>query len=307
MKALEQLVVRARTRVREERARLGLGGRPARLVVRLDDHDAPGAIPESTLKLDDWFDAIVRVVEWSGALPVVIVGRADHRLLAEVVRFAHRLECPTSLRTSAAGLTQARADELVDCGLEQAIVRVAGVTDAVQRDVLGETAADTRSAIAALRAARASRGASLDIVIEVPFDDRSVTELRAIVEEARVAGVDGVRIASPWAGGPYAPAAMEAARWLEGQRGFDRTGTGTYAALRALRGGGPGVARTSGSCPVGALQVELLPDATVRCCPFKADTARLGDAMEPAWTALAGHRAAIKACDRACAHPLLTA
>lgn len=293
--------------MREGRARLGLGGRPARLLVRLDDLDAPGTVPEATLKLDDWFDAIVRVVEWGGALPVTVIGRADHRLLAEMVRFAHRLECPTTLRTSAAGLTRARADELVDCGLERVIVRVAGVSDAVQEAVLGERAEDTRAAIAALKGARASRGAPLDIVLEIAFDERGAMEIEPLVREARAQTVDGVRIAAPWAGGPYTPAPLDAALWLSSQRGFDRTPAETYAALRGMRGGGPGEPRTHGSCPVGVLQVELLPDATVRACPFKGDTARLGDTMEPAWAGLAQHRAAIRSCDRSCAHPLLTA
>ncbi len=308
MKALEQLAVRARARVRAELARLGLGGRPSRLVVRLDDLDAAGPVPAATLQLDDWFDAIVRVVEWSKPLPVQVVGRADHRLLAEVVRFAHRLECPTSLRTCAAGLTQGRADELVDCGLDQVVLRVAGVSDETQGAVLGETVADTRRAIAALQAARASRGAGLDIVVEVPFSDATAAELRALVEEARVVGVDGVRLGAPWQGGPLRPGAIDALEWAAAQPApFNRTPEAAYAALRGMRGDGPGLARAKGACPVGTLQVELLPDGTVRSCPFKGDTTRLGDEMAPAWQALAAHRAAIRACDRACAHPLLTA
>lgn len=308
MKALEQLAVRTRARLREGRARLGLGGRPARLVVRLDDLDAPGPVPAETLKLDDWFDAMVRVVEWTGALPVHVVSRADHRLLAEIVRFAHRLECPTSLRTSAAGMTQARADELVDCGLEQVYVRVAGVSEEAQAAVLGETVTDTRRAIAALQAARHSRGAALDIVLEAPFHARSARELRALYEEARTVGVDGVRVAAPWQGGPFDAGALDALAWVAGQAGpFNRTAPALAAALGKMGGGGPGARRDVGACPVGALQVELLPDGSVRSCPFKGDTTRVGDAMAPAWQALAAHREAIRRCDRACAHPQLSA
>ncbi|MES2638271.1 MAG: hypothetical protein V4850_02270 [Myxococcota bacterium] len=308
MKALEQLVVRARTRLREGRALAGLGGRPARLVLRLDDLDAAGPIPAPSMKLEEWYDAVVRVVEWSGPLPVHIVARADHAFLADMVRFAHRLECPTRLRTTAAGITSRRADELVDCGLEQILVRVAGVNDATQQAVLGESVADTRRAIAALLAARVSRAAPLDIVLEVPFDVRSAPELRALCEEARSVGVDGVQVAAPWKGGPFESGALDALSWVAKQEApFRRTPTDIVDIVRAMKDDGPGAARTRGSCPVGTLRLELLPDGTVLSCPFKGDRTRLADNMAPAWKALEKHRNAIRSCDRTCAHPELSA
>ncbi len=308
MKALEQLVVRARTRLREGRAQVGLGGRPARLVLRLDDLDAPGPIPAGSLTLDGWYDAVVRVVEWSGPLPAHIVARADHPLLADLVRFTHRLECPTTLRTSAAGMTPRRADELVDCGLERVRVRVAGVTEATQQAVLGESVADTRRAIAALLEARASRGAPLEIVLEVPFDARTASELRALHDEARVVGVDGVRVAAPWQGGPFERGALDALAWVASRPGpFRQTPPDLLGALRAMRGDGPGAARVHGACPVGTLRLEIHPDGTLLSCPFKGDRTRMADTMAPAWEALAAHRSAIRSCDRACSHPELSA
>ncbi|MDP2306351.1 MAG: hypothetical protein Q8P18_10030 [Pseudomonadota bacterium] len=310
---MEQLVVRARTRLREGRALAGLGGRPARLVLRLDDLDAPGPIPAELLKLEDWYDIVVRVVEWSGPLPVHLVARSEHPFLAEMVRFAHRLECPTTLRTTAAGISPRRADELVDCGLERIVVRVAGVNEATQRAVVGESVADTRRAIAALLAARVSRAAPLDIVLEVPFDARTAPELRALCEEARTVGVDGVRVAAPWAGGPFESGALDALGWVAKQdRPFRRTSADTLGAVREMRGDGPGTPRKGGACPVGTLRVEILPDGTLLSCPFKGDRTRMlsrdpSGAMALAWKALEKHRDAIRTCDRACAHPELTA
>jgi hypothetical protein len=312
VKALEQLVIRARTRWRVGRAFTGGAARPARLVLRLDELDAPArsdgaATPAATLTVDGWYDVVVRVVEWAGALPVHLVARADNPLLPDMVRFAHRLECPTHLRTSASGLVRARAEELVDCGLERVVVRVAGVSDAVQGAVLGETVADTRAALSALLAARASREAALDIAIEVPFDARTAPELQALFEEARSVGIDGVRVAAPWSGGPFGAGALDALGLLAGQAGpFSRTSAETVAALRSMRGDGPGVARKQGACPVGALRLEVLPNGTLLACPFKGDQRPLGDSMAPAWDALAAHRDAIKRCDRACVHPELS-
>jgi hypothetical protein len=308
VKALEQLVVRARTRVREERARRGVGGRPARLSVRLDDLDAPGPVAADTAKLDDWYDAIVRIVEWSGPLPAQLVARADHRFLADLVRFTHRLECPTTLRTTAAGVNARRADELVDCGLERILVRVAGVSEGVQQAVLGESVADTRRAISALIAARASRGQPLDIALEVPFDERTAPELRALHEEARAVGVDGVLVAAPWRGGPFSPAALAALSWVAEQpEPFRRTPSDLAETLGRLTGGEPGAPRLRGACPVGALRVELQADGSLHSCPFKADSVRIGDTMAPAWKALDAHRAAIRGCSRTCVHPDLSA
>lgn len=277
-------------------------------MLRLDDLDAPGPTPTETLTLDNWYDAIVRVVEWSGPLPTHLVARADHRFLADLVRFTHRLECPTTLTTTAVGLTQRRADELVDCGLERVAVRVAGVTDATQQAVLGESVADTRRAIAALFAARVSRGAPLDIVLEVPFDARTGSELRALHEEARTVGVDGVRVAAPWRGGPFGAGELDALAWHASQpEPFRRTPAELLEAVRAWKGDGPGAARVRGTCPVGALRLEILPDGSLQSCPFKGDRARVADTMAPAWEALAAHRTAIRGCDRACSHPQLTA
>jgi hypothetical protein len=304
VKALEQLIVRSRARWREERARRGLGGRPARLLVRVDDLDAPVPPPASTLKLDDWHEAIVRVVEWSGPLPVHIVSRAGDRLLPELVRFAHRLECPTTLRTCAAGLSPARAEELVDCGVDRVLLRVAAFEDGVQGAVLGESAADARAALAALAAARASRGAALDIVVEVPFDRVTVPLMRATFDEARRLGADGGRLVAPWSGGPWDAGLVDAAAAvLGGDARFDRTSAATLPAVREMRGDAPGTRRTRGACPVGTLQVELLRDGSIRACPFKEGAVPLGDAMQPAWQGLASHRAAVSRCDRSCAHP----
>lgn len=283
MKALEQLVVRVRSRVREVRARRGLGGPPARLVVRLDDLDAPRPIEDARFTLDDWQESVVRIIEWSGALPVHIVGRSDHRLLAEMVRFAHRLECPTLLRTEPRVLAH-RADELVDCGLDRVLI------------LWGDDTLST-DAIQALIEARTSRGVPLDIQVELPFSPSSAADLRRIADLAAKAGADGASVGVPWRGGPYATPTVDSARAHKG-----RTSPAALDVLARMDAVAPGAPRKKGSCGVGTLRVELLPDGSLHCCPFKPDSVRLGDAMAPAWAALSAHRAAVGSCDRVCAH-----
>jgi hypothetical protein len=286
VKALEQLVIRARAGWRTRRARVG-GTRPARLLLRIDDFDAPGEIPAATLDLDKWFDLVVRVVEWGGALPVTIVSRVTNPLLAELVRFCHRLECPTSLRTGPADLTLRRAEELVDMGLAAVAVRM----DAASREAT--------DAIAALVAARASRGLPLDIVAELPPGPG----IRERWEAARAAGADGAALAAPWRG---AAAGGDGIAWAKGQGGrFQRTRREVFTAIEAANPSPdqPGRPGRAGACPVGSLRLEALPDGTLRSCPFQPGAVPAGDRAADAWAALADHRAAIRRCDRACAHP----
>lgn len=305
MKVLEQFIIQARSRFRAERARRGRPGRPARLWIRLDDLDAPGPVPAPTLNAGRWHETIVRVVEWAGALPVHVVARADHPLAVDVLRFAHRLECPTTFRTSARGLDARRAEALVDGGLDTAVVRVAGVTDATQGAVLGETVDDAKRALAALMEARGSRAARLETIVEVPLDARSARELPRVFAWARQAGADGARIAPPWRGVAPDPGAIEALAWAEAQRGrFARTPAEAFATARAMvTDGEPGAARTEGRCPVGGLRMELLPDGTARSCPFLGAPTDVGEVLADAWAAQAPYRNAIARCGRRCAHP----
>lgn len=305
MKALEQLIIQTRSRLRARRA-LSFGeGRPSRLTLRLDDLDAPGPIPAATSSATRWHEHVIRFVEWEGALPTEVVGRAEHALLCDLVRFAHRLECPTTLRTSAKGLAP-RAEELVDAGLDVAIIRVAGSSDAVQGAVLGETVDDARDAIEALLRARGSRSSRLDVLVEVPVDPRGLPELRELVAFTKALGVDGLRLAAPWRGGPWDDASRAALAWAAEQKGrFHQTPPEVFEALARMAGDGPGAPRQGGRCPVGALRVELLPDGSVRSCPFLGAAVPVGERLEDAWKALEETRGAIRRCERHCAHPEL--
>lgn len=307
MKALEQWVIRSRARLRLGRARLAGGAaRPARAELRLDDLDAPGKIGAETLDLEGWYDAVVGIVEWAGALPIRVVARGGHPLLPELIRFGHRLECPVSLRTSAAGIDVARAQALVDAGLAEIRVRVAGVSNGVQRAVLRETAADTHRAIAALLDARRSRGSPLRILVEVPVDPRGAAELPEIFGAARASGIDGVALAAPWRGVALDAATIAAVEWARTQPPpFHATAPAVLQALLGMKDvdGEPGVPRRSGACPVGAVRLEVRADGAVYACPFIEGRSTTKPPVAAAWEALSGHRAAIRGCGRACAHP----
>ncbi len=299
MKLLESLIIRGRTRAR---ARLNRGERPARLDIRLDDLDAPNAVPDASLDLDGWQARIVEVVQWAGAMSVRIVARADHALLPDIIRFCHRLEMPTSLRTNARGLDRRKAEELVDRGLGECVLRVAGLDDAIQGAVLGDTASEADAAITALVLARHSRIAQIGVVIEIPFDARTARGVRSLIAWARGKGADGVTLASPFRGEPPDAYMNEAIDVYQAESApFRRTSRTIIERIERLDG--VGAPRTRGRCPVLS-RLELLPDGTARCCPFKAG--RGEGALAVAWADLAPHREDVARCDRTCGHPELS-
>lgn len=276
MKAVEQFRIHAAAAWRSRRARSGGEPLPAHLVLRLDGFDAPAPTPASTLALADWHARIVSVLEVTRPLPVRVIAEAGNPLLAEVARFAWRLECPVTVRTGP-GIDRHIAEALVDAGVRRIVV-----VAALEADVV------------ALVAARLSRNARLDVVVEIPF--RVGVDPVAATEALRAAGADGAWVGAPWRSGPTG-AAGAIAGW---HASFHRTPATVMAALSRFDGG-VGVPRTRGVCPVGGLRVELGPDGTWSQCPFHPGATTALEFVA-AWPALASHRSTIRTCTRACVH-----
>jgi hypothetical protein len=306
MRMVEHRLARVRLGARRLRARLGRVDpahvRPARLVLDLSaPRDAADLAPGALRNL------VVGAVDWLGPVPVgfLVGARADHPALLDLVRFAHRLECPTRLTTTGPGLDAPRALALVDRGLEAARVTVAGVSDARQQAVLGVDAASATTALQALVAAREARGAALDIEVAVPFVAGVEAELEALVAWATQLGADGLRLVAPHApaDAPRTVAAFDALP----TDGSCRTSRSARAALRALSGSddpGPGLPRGRAAlpCPVGGQRLAVDARGAAACCPHKPGIGTFGGDVPALWRQAGPHLAAIRACDRACAH-----
>lgn len=326
MRALEHRLAWSRWQSRRIRARLGprdpAAATPARLVLRLDTDDLLEDLGQgAVLTPAAWHRAIVAWVERAGPVPVTVLAgrRVGEPLAAELVRFAHRLECPVSLVSHGPGLDRAKAAELIDRGLGALRVLVGGVSEDVHRAVVGSELAHAIGAVDAAQAARRDRGAALDIEVGLPWRHPAQSEARAVVGWARQAGADGLRVLPPGRAKALAvdPELLDAL--VDPSDPFHRTDPGTLAALHvaaARPDGLPGIPRSEalGSrrlrpCPVGGLRLELSARGRLTCCPF-LDPIHPG--LEPAsqdlaeaWLQAGPHLSAIRACARMCAHPEL--
>ncbi len=336
MKFIERAEIQLRARWRVVRAMRGLaGGWPARLLIRLDDLDAPDAgtglamaAAAETVRQppasgnfktapgkwrihrreEGWQDLIVRIYSGAGVVPTRFVGRPGAPFLVPLVRFAHRLEAPTSLRTCGRGMTARLAEELVDAGLEEVWVRLAGLSGELQRAACGEEVEEAQAAIRMLMAARSGLGKGMRVGVEVPFRAEGAREIAGVFRWAQEAGADMCRVAVPFTGGRWEPQQAVMLDLLSLYRPpFNRTSPEALMALRRMSGaaatGAPGAERRSGSCPVGGLQWEVLPDMRLRSCPFKAGSAGIDAGAAEVSGQLVQHRAAIRACRRECHHP----
>ncbi len=292
MKLIETLRIRATSRVRREKARLGLGQRPARLDIRLDGFDAPLAGDMPGLTLEAWQERVVELLQWAGPMPVRITAHAGHALLPDLVRFCHRLEMPVTVRTGPDGLSGPRAEELLDRGMQ--------ICELVATTLEGPG----EEAVRALVHARNSRGVPLTVHVHIPITEASAAGARANFEAARGLGADGVVLCPPWQGlslSATAGAAVAAAL-AEGWP-LQKTSAGAREVLGSMRAGGPGAPRKGGKCELGGLRLALLPDGKAVVCPFKPGMAS-GPLADSAGD-LGAHRDAIRRCDRVCGHPEL--
>lgn len=285
MKALQQLLLRGRAAGRRLAAEAGRPRRPAALVLRLDGTDAdPGGPPgPPSLSLEDWQDHIAAVVQEAGPLPTRVIGAAGHPWMAETARFAWRLECPVTVRTTPVGLDEAVARSWVDAGVRRVIL-------------LDDGGEGTVEALAALRAGAGHRTGVFDVLVECGPEAGALAERGVRLREA---GADGVRARVPWQG-------RGEAAWIEAARGWiasaNRSGADALAVWAEMDGAGPGAPRAAGHCPVAGLRLELRPDNRACHCPMLAGGVPMGPELAPVLAALGPQREAIHGCARRCAH-----
>ena len=297
MKLLEKSWIDVRAQFR----RLRRASRPSRLLLRLDDLDAPGPLPATDMNVEAWQTQLVELYTWAGVVPTVLVGRVGNPLVSSLIRFCHRLEAPTTLRTAGSGLSLRAAEGLVDDGLDRLWIRMSGA--ASHEKLCGEPLGLTQDAVRAILRARADRKVPLKVGIEAVFRLESARELPGIFREAKDLGVDHVRVLPPWLGPAWDSRQSVMVDLLALERPpFHVSPPTVLAGLREMQDGQPGSPRRGGRCPVGG-QLELLTDRSMRSCPFHPGTVSAEVAIDQITAGLAAHQDRIRRCDRVCHHP----
>lgn len=194
MKELEQFVAQSRAKWRSLRARLPLGARgasPVRVVLELD------RVGEGAPTPADWKKTLVSSITWLGPVRVCVKSSGDSIALAlDLVRFCHRLECPTHLVT-AGPVSDEEAVAFLDRGLGAVTVRVAGLDEPTQQAVVGNSLESAANALYAFSTARGQRSRSLGILVNVPAHPTNLDSLEAISGWALQSGADRVVLGLP--------------------------------------------------------------------------------------------------------------
>jgi len=316
MRQLELSLIRTRSALRRAWSRLATTDpemvAPARLVLQVDDGDLPGSTGAGKrLSMNEWQQAITQVVEQFGPLPVTVwaTHTSDHPDVPMLVRFAHRLGCETCLVTDGGGIDEAKAHELLDCGIGAVRLLVGGVSETIQRQTVGNAAVEATSGLAALLKARQERGERLDVEIAIPWVDGVTIEINAVIGWARQAGADGFRIVAPYKAKelPADPELLDGI--IDDNDTFCRNTTTSIEELHTMvahQDQGPGIAREHsrrrGRCPVGGQRVVIGAHRSIYSCPFHPPIGALTDEFASAWALAGDHLSAISGCNRACVH-----
>jgi MoaA/NifB/PqqE/SkfB family radical SAM enzyme len=285
---------------------------PARLVLQLDDRDLAGTMGTGEeLTLQEWNQTIAQVIEWLGPVPVTVIATRNttDALVPELIRFAHRLECPTTLVTDGTGIDVDKAVELLASGLSSIRVLVGGVSDEVQQRTVGNDAAAATGAVAAMLSARRDTELDIDIEVIIPWVEGVTEELNAIVGWARQAGADGFRLTAPYraASLPADPELLD--EIVDSSEGFCRNTSVNLEELHAMvahQDGAPGLSRSHSrrrfKCSVGGERLVIGRRRSVYSCPFHAPIVELDVDFASAWAQAGTHLECIATCTRACVH-----
>lgn len=267
---------------------------PIRLTIRWDDFELPNAIGFGKRKsLPEFQGLIAEYVQQSGPCMVRVVAgnAASDPDVAEILRFAHRIGCPTELIISGSNLEPDSIARLLLSGVDTILLPIGGVSSKVHDEVVGIPISESTDTLQALLNAR--NGTHTSIGVLLPWMGETPLEANAIREWTRELGVDQVQIQIPYKGRDMSDETIPHHPYL------------SKMLLRVLRDtqDAPGWKRHQPwSCPVGKQRLEVSKLGRVCSCPFKQPIVWNRDGLQDLWARLAPHREEIANCDRICLH-----
>ena len=197
VKELTQALARSRFALRRMRSRLPLvsrGVEPVRMVLYLGQ--TPGGAASNDppqLSLEQWKTTLVDLVSWLGPVRVCVdcTAGGEIELAMDLVRLAHRLECPTHLVTTGP-VSIEQALELIDRGLGAVTLRVGGLDNRTHQLVFGGELDAVTASLSAFSKARALRNRVVVLQVNLTAHGENVSTLGAMAGWARQAGADSV-------------------------------------------------------------------------------------------------------------------
>ena len=267
---------------------------PVRLTIRWDDFELPNSIGFGKRKsLPEFQGLIAEYVQQSGPCMVrVVAGNAGADPdVAEILRFAHRVGCPTELVISGITLDTESLSRIFLSGVDTILLPIGGVSSKVHDVVVGIPISESTETLQQLL--RMKSGTNTSIVVLLPWVGDTPLEANAIREWTRELGVDQVQIQVPYKGRDMSDETIPHHPHL------------SKMLLSVLRDAqdAPGWKRHQPwSCPVGQQRLEISKVGRVCACPFKQPVMWNREALTDLWDRLEPHRKEISNCDRICLH-----
>jgi hypothetical protein len=202
VKELTQALARSRFALRRIRSRvpvLSRGVEPVRVLLSLGEKAGESTSEaDPALSEEQWKSTVVDLVTWLGPVRVCVeCPDSDHLGLAlDLVRLAHRLECPTHLITTAS-VSFEQALEFIDRGLGAVSIRVAGLDNKTHRLILDGELDHVSSSLSAFSKAGALRDRDFALQVNLVAHGENLATLKAMAGWARQAGADAVSLGLP--------------------------------------------------------------------------------------------------------------
>ena len=268
--------------------------KPVRLTIRWGQQDLENSLGfGKKVPLAHFQKLITEFIQVSGphAVHLIALENADDPDVAAILRFAHRLGCPTEVVLNGRKLQSKTVDALLDSGVDVIWVPIGGLSQEnhyAQSKVAIEESNDLLYDLV-----QRSKETSTQIGIAIPWSGESPNEAAAIRDWSKEIGVSLVQIALPYFGKDMSDHSLPDHKHLSSLLKKVLNDKSTKPGWKRLH---PWV------CPVGNLRLEISKNGRVCSCPFKTPVLWEKETFGELWKKLEPHRQQVNQCSRVCLH-----
>jgi|GEM_PF-3866075 len=270
---------------------------PSRLTFRFGKRDLPSAIGIGKKQsLASFQGLIADYVQAQGSMPVhfIVDDAIDDDMVYALLRFAHRLGCPTEVLLNGAAIDESIAQQLLFTGVDSVWMLFGGVSAEVHYATTGVAIEESTQSIQHLIQTRNdTEGLQVQLGLLIPWKKETPSQASAVKDWALELGVDTVQPHFPYMGSQMSkeplPNHQHLSKWLNVILQDDSSKPGWKR-------------RYPWSCPVGQNRLEVSKYGRVCSCPHKTPILWKKGSLKEVWSNLGDHRQEIHQCDRVCLH-----